>query len=111
MTARTKRLMMELHALLDGPDECDLLEMIIGAELRATAAVRRVVGPHARELVPPNVVVHFRDLQRMTKETGDVWAARVDRVLHTAGTATQPADPVALAILRPLALQVQQLRS
>ena len=105
---RTQRLVAELHALLAGPDECEVIERIIVAELQAAAAVRRVVGQDARPLVPADMIARFKTLQANTKESGPAWRARVERLLAAALAGRTPTHPAAVALLRVLLLSGNQ---
>jgi len=101
---RTQRLVAELHALLAGPDECEVIERIIVAELQAATAVRRVIGQDARPLVPADMIARFKTLQSITGESGPAWRARVERLLAAALAGRIPADPAAVALVRMLLL-------
>ncbi len=101
---RTQRLVAELHALLAEPDEREVSERIIIAELQAAAAVRRVVGQDARPLVPADMIARFKRLQSTTKESGSAWRARVERLLAAALAGRTPADRAAVALVRMLLL-------
>jgi hypothetical protein len=105
VSGQTARLAAELRALLgaapgQAADRAAVLELVIAADLRANAAVRRCVGEHARPLVPDGAVGWFAELRQATGESGAVWAARVDRVLGLALAHKQPADPAAVALVR-----------
>ena len=101
---RTRRLVAELHALLAGPDESEVIERIIVAELQAAAAVRRVVGQDARPLVPDDMIARFKTLQSITGDSGPARRARVERLLAAALAGRTPADAAAVALVRMLLL-------
>ena len=107
--------------MLDEPDSREIVEQVIVAELRASALLRRCMQskPNAEawrwqplpSLVPGAALAGFRDLQSMTRETGEAWVRRVDAVLHAALDPRHVgdnccADPACTVLLRPMVLGV-----
>lgn len=98
---KTMRLVAELQEMLAKPSESALIEMIIVAEMRASAAIRRACGESAGPLVPANIHCHLADLKETTGEQGEAWSKRVDALLRKA--IEQGADPASVKLVWALA--------